>query len=469
MKIYSRLLLLAMLLPMLSMGQQKSISIKMEWWQDAKFGLFLHWGLYSATAGDWNGRKTSRGEQFMMVERIPVKEYARIADTFNPVHFDAERWALMAKNAGMKYVVITSKHHDGFAMYDSKVSDYNIVKRTPYAHDPLKDLVDACHRNGLKFGFYYSLGRDWEDPDAKTNWPTKGGRSNTWDFPDEDAKDVTKYFHRKVMPQVKELLTQYGKVDILWFDTPELTPKWESKALMDTIKAYQPGCIVNNRVGNGYGDYSVYEQSIINNILTKPWESCVTISQNWAYNRHDSVWKSANVLVRQLVDIVSKGGNYLLNLSPKGDGTFASQSVSRMDSIGKWIAVNKEAIYGSRPWKIAEEVDSSLVANEGHKTLTAAEKDALDAVNDATSQALNPEIRFTQHGNDLYIFANNPFAPVIKVKSLSTDSFPQINTVSLLGYKKKIKWTQGKEGLSLEIPSGFKTRIPVYVFKVEKK
>ena len=154
----------------------------MKWFTDAKFGMFIHWGLYSQTAGDWKGHPTKGGEHFMLYERIPVKEYALIANDFNPTEFNARKWVKTAKEAGMKYIVITSKHHDGFAMYHSACSDYNIVTRTPFARDPMKELADECRKQGLKFGFYYSLGRDWEDPDVPTNWPTKAGRSNTWDF-----------------------------------------------------------------------------------------------------------------------------------------------------------------------------------------------------------------------------------------------------------------------------------------------
>ncbi|WP_447641676.1 MULTISPECIES: alpha-L-fucosidase [Chitinophagaceae] len=446
-------------------GQQTND--KMQWWRDAKFGLFLHWGLYSATAGDWEGHSTSRGEQFMMVERIPVETYAHIADTFNPVQFNADQWVLMAKKAGMKYIVITSKHHDGFAMYHSKVSNYNIVERTPYAHDPMADIVKACRRYGIKFGFYYSLGRDWEDPDAATNWPTKGGRSNTWDFPNEDAKDVAKYFRRKVMPQVKELLTQYGHIDILWFDTPELISKSESKALLDTIQRYQPNCIVNSRIGNGYGDYSVYEQSIVSKVLTKPWESCVTISANWAYNKHDSAWKSSNVLVRQLTDIVSKGGNYLLNLSPMGDGEFRKEAVVRVDSVGEWLRYNGDAVYGTRPWRIFSEIDSAKLVPQMANTLSAEEKDALDAVNDRTSKDLFPAIYFTQKSGVVYAIVCNPLGKNIKIKSLSSSVFPGIHAVTLLGHKeRKITFLQRKDGLAFSIPTNTDNQIPVYVVKI---
>ena len=190
----------------------------MKWFTDAKFGMFIHWGLYSQTAGDWKGHPTKGGEHFMLYERIPVKEYALIANDFNPTEFNARKWVKTAKEAGMKYIVITSKHHDGFAMYHSACSDYNIVTRTPFARDPMKELADECRKQGLKFGFYYSLGRDWEDPDVPTNWPTKAGRSNTWDFPDEDNKNLQAYIDRKVLPQLTELLTNYGEVFEVWFD-----------------------------------------------------------------------------------------------------------------------------------------------------------------------------------------------------------------------------------------------------------
>lgn len=207
----------------------------MKWFTDAKFGMFIHWGLYSQTAGDWKGHPTKGGEHFMLYERIPVKEYALIANDFNPTEFNARKWVKTAKEAGMKYIVITSKHHDGFAMYHSACSDYNIVTRTPFARDPMKELADECRKQGLKFGFYYSLGRDWEDPDVPTNWPTKAGRSNTWDFPDEDNKNLQAYIDRKVLPQLTELLTNYGEIAMMWFDTPEMVTKEQSRSIRRLI------------------------------------------------------------------------------------------------------------------------------------------------------------------------------------------------------------------------------------------
>ena len=292
----------------------QSTSTDMQWWKDGKFGLFLHWGLYSQTAGYWKGEKARTNEHFMLGEKIPLKEYATIANDFNPVNFDAEQWVKSAKDAGMKYIVITAKHHDGYSMFNSSANPYNIVKTTPWGKDPMKDLATACKKYDIKLCFYYSLGRDWEDPDVPTQ---NGYRSNTWDYPNEDEKDFAKYFERKVKPQIRELLTQYGPIGLIWFDTPEQISKTQSKVLRQFIKSIQPNCIVNDRIGNRMGDYSVSEQKIEDKAKLKPWESCVTMSSKWGYVKYDTVWKSPELLVRQLVEVVCKGGNFLLNVGPK--------------------------------------------------------------------------------------------------------------------------------------------------------
>ncbi|MEO6523048.1 MAG: alpha-L-fucosidase [Mucilaginibacter sp.] len=188
----------------LSNAQKSTQDQKMKWWQDGKFGMFLHWGLYSQAAGDWKGKPYKGNEHFMIYEKLHLKEYATLANDFNPTLFNADQWVKTAKDAGMKYIVLTTKHHEGFAMYNSPSSEYNIVKKTPFKRDPVKELAAACKKNGMKFCFYYSLGRDWEDPDVATNWPTKGGRSNLTDYPNEDTKDFSKYFERKVKPQISQ-------------------------------------------------------------------------------------------------------------------------------------------------------------------------------------------------------------------------------------------------------------------------
>ena len=442
-----------------SFAQQKinKSSEHLKWWSDSKFGMFLHWGLYSQTGGDWKGKPYKGNEHFMIYEKLSLKEYGTIATDFNPKSYNAEKWVKMAKDAGMKYMVLTTKHHDGFAMYDSPSNDYNIVKKTPYAHDPVKDLAEACKKNGMKLGFYYSLGRDWEDPDVPTNWPTKGGRSNLVDFPDEDSKDFSKYFERKVKPQIKELLTQYGPVAVIWFDTPEAAiTKAQSEELLNMIRTLQPNCIVNNRIGNGLGDYLVSEQQIAKEANLNPWEACITMSRRWAYNRHDTEWKSPELLVRQLVEIVSKGGNLLLNIGPKGDGTFPLESVERLAAIGKWMKINNEAIYGTRPWSITAEQVST-------KTLAGAMVD--DSDSDTTSKTILPDVYFTSKGENVYVIARSWKNPILDVKAMSKGKY-NIKSIQLLGSKDKINWEQTTEKLNITMPKKLSSEVPVYVFKV---
>src|ERR1700733_852112 len=218
---------------------------RLEWWRDARFGMFIHWGLYALPAGYWGGKPVPRiGEWIMNPAKIPVAQYEKLAAKFDPVRFDADQWVSVARNAGMKYIVITAKHHDGFAMFSSKVSKYNIVDATPFHRDPMKELAAACRRQGIRLCFYYSQTQDWHEPD---------GVGNTWDFPDESKKDFNRYFQAKVIPQVKELLTQYGPIGLIWFDTPRNMTKEQSKQLADLVHQLQPDCLVNGRVGNGMG------------------------------------------------------------------------------------------------------------------------------------------------------------------------------------------------------------------------
>jgi alpha-L-fucosidase len=437
----------------------------MQWWKDAKFGLFLHWGLYSVTAGDWKGKPVEGGEGFMLNERIPLKEYAQIASDFNPVKFNAEQWVLTAKKAGMKYIVITAKHHDGFAMYDSKASDYNIVKCTPFHQDPMKALAAACKKGGVKLCFYYSLGRDWQDPDVPTNWPVKGGRSNTWDYPNEDSKVLQRYFDRKVIPQVTELLTQYGPIGVIWFDTFEMITKAQSKELQTLIRKLQPDCIINNRIGNGFGDYSVSEQSLSTGTKAKPWESCITLGQNWAYVNRDTVFKSPELLVRDLIEVVSKGGNLLLNAGPMGNGAFPQRSIEILSAISKWMKVNQEAIYDTRPWKISGEDPGPEMNKEKHDNT--GENTLKDFVNHATPKSLSTDIRFTTKGDNLYVFARSWKESKVFVRSLALGE-AVIKNIKMLGSAKKLKWKQGKDGLIIYMPVANKsTNIPVFVFKIE--
>ena len=327
---------------LLSEESPEIIAKRLEWWSDARFGMFIHWGVYAHDGCFWNG-KDGRSEHMMRNLEIPIAEYQKIAAQFNPVKFNADEWAKIAKNAGMKYMVITSKHHDGFAMFDSPSNDFNIIKQTPWKRDPMKELATACEKQGLKFGVYYSLGRDWHDPDCNS---VKGWRSNIWDFPNEANKDFSKYFERKVKPQITELMTQYHPA-IIWFDTPELITLEESRELLALIHSIDPNCIVNQRVGNRLGDYAVQEQKIPAGGEPQPWETCMTLNGAWGYHKTDENWKSADSLVHSLIDIASKGGNFLLNVGPTGEGIIPEKSVDRLNQVGDWLKTNAEAVYGT--------------------------------------------------------------------------------------------------------------------------
>jgi len=314
---------------------------RLGWWRDAKFGMFIHWGLYAIPAGIWKGKEIEGiGEWIMRRAQIPVKEYEQLAKQFNPVKFSAEEWVRIAKEAGMKYIVITAKHHDGFAMYDSKVSDYDIVDATPFERDPMKDLAEACQREGIKLCFYYSQAQDWHHLD---------GAGNDWDY-DEEKKDFAKYFEEKAKPQVRELLTQYGPIGIIWFDTPVTITPEQSRELADLVHKLQPECLVNSRVGHNAGDYqSAGDNQIPTCVRECPWETPATMNDTWGYKVNDHNWKSVGTLLRLLVDIVSKGGNYLLNVGPTAEGVIPQPSVERLKAIGSWLRINGEAIYGALP------------------------------------------------------------------------------------------------------------------------
>ncbi|TWU44288.1 Alpha-L-fucosidase [Novipirellula aureliae] len=347
----------------ITLGQSSSTSgtaidqkSRLQWFRDAKFGMFIHWGVYSQAGGEWNG-ETNHHEWLQLTAKIPLAEYTEFAKSFNPTKFDADEWVKTAKDAGMEYLVITSKHHDGFAIYDSASSGHDIADVSKFDRDPLKELADACQKHGIRFCVYYSLGRDWEDPDVATGRGDKVGfRSNLIDFPNESEKVFERYFERKVKPQIRELLTGYGPIGILWFDTYELISKEQSVELKALIRELQPECIINERIGHNLGDYKVSEQTIPEDGSYDPWESCITMNGHWAYNKADSNWKSPKSMIESLVDIVSKGGNLLLNVGPTGEGVIPPPSVERLSLIGDWMDVNGEAIKGCDPTPFGEEL-----------------------------------------------------------------------------------------------------------------
>jgi alpha-L-fucosidase len=415
---------------------KESSEARMKWWHDARFGMFIHWGVYSVPAGKYNGVEVpgNNGEWIMSNARIPVKEYEAFAREFNPVKFDAAEWVRIAKDAGMKYIVITSKHHDGFAMWDSKVSDYDIVNYAPFGKDVLKLLADECAKQGITLCFYHSI-MDWHQPDANAvNWP--------------------KYREKYLKPQIRELLTGYGKIGVLWFDG-EWIKEWsedQGKDLYNFVRNLQPEILVNNRVGKGRqgmqgmnkdntyaGDFGTPEQEILNTSSTLPWESCMTMNDTWGFKTSDTNWKSTETLIKNLVDIVSKGGNFLLNVGPTSEGLIPTPSVERLKEIGDWMKVNGEAIYGVKQLENYKEGD---------------------------------DLRYTMSDDGKFI---NAFIFTWPQKKLNIKQIKPIegSKINLIGFNADLKWKYDeKNGLVITIPEEIKdpSMLPckyAWVLKIE--
>jgi alpha-L-fucosidase len=390
---------------------------RMKWWRQAKFGMFIHWGLYSVPAGTWNGQQIPGiGEWIMNAARIPVNDYANLAKSFNPVKFNADQWARTAKNAGMKYIVITSKHHDGFAMFHSTASQYNIYDATPFKRDPLKELADACKKHKIKLGFYYSQAQDWHHPGGGVY--ADGG---PWDILQKGNIDT--YVKRIAIPQVREILSNYGKISVLWWDTPVgMSP--ESVRELYGLTKLQPGIITNDRLGNGVpGDLTTPEQTIPGKGMgNRDWETCMTINDTWGFKSYDDNWKPTQTLIRNLIDIASKGGNYLLNVGPTSEGTFPEPIIERLSEVGKWMKVNGQAIYGSSPSPFT----SSL-----------------------------PWGRCTRKGNKLFLSVFNwPENRSILVP-ISND----VSKVYMLSDRQKLDWTKTDQGIQIALPDNAPDKI----------
>lgn len=314
---------------------------RMEWFRIARFGMFIHWGVYAVPAGTHNGEKIDGiGEWIMSKGEIPMAEYQEYAKEFNPVKYDPIAWVKLAKEAGMKYIVITSKHHDGFALFDSKVSKWDIVDASPYGKDLIAPLAEACKKHGIKLGLYYSQAQDWNQGGSARGNNYKG----KWDPAQEH--DMDDYIKTIAVPQVKEILTQYEPA-ILWWDTPRGMNNERAEQFLPLLKL-APGIIHNNRLGGKYkGDISTPEQHIPGTGLPGDWESCMTMNNTWGYKSYDNKWKSTKTLVQNLVDIASKGGNYLLNVGPTAEGLIPEPSIERLKNIGVWMDKNSESIYGT--------------------------------------------------------------------------------------------------------------------------
>ena len=319
-----------------------------EWFKEAGFGMMIHWGLYSILGGEWRGKRMDYiGEWIMSKYEIPNSEYEKLADIFNPIYFDADEWVLAAKAAGMKYIVVTSKHHDGFALFHSKVDKYNVVDATPFKRDVIKELAEACARHGMKLGLYYSQNIDWHEPhgggyDMKFYHSNHKGVDgdpgmswdNDWDFPNRAEKNYRICFEKKIKPQVKEILTNYGELCLIWFDTPLDIPEDCSRELFEMVKKYQPNCLVNSRIGNGMGDY----RSMGDNKLPEEYsdaliESPITLNHTWGYKSFDNDWKNPE-RVREIYEKCRKcGANLLLNIGPDHLGRLPAPALDILNKV----------------------------------------------------------------------------------------------------------------------------------------
>jgi alpha-L-fucosidase len=447
-------------------------------YNDLKFGMFIHWGVYSQLGGIWNGVKivpeTHRwatiGEWIMYSARIPRAAYREVAKTFNPVDFDAEEWVKLAKEAGMRYIVITSKHHDGFAMYHSEVSDYNIYDLTQFKRDPIAELHEACKKHGIRLGLYYSHSIDWMDggdsgnAQAKAANPQSAGQTHSTDQAandwDPSPLSFEEYIEQKAKPQVREILTEYPGLVEIWYDFPRNMNLQQSFEFYQLAYEYQPGCLVNSRVGNNLGDYLVAGDNKIPTTVDtryKTWETPGTLNNTWGYKSYDDDWKSVDEVLFWIVEIASKGGNYLLNVGPDGKGVIPEASVETLKGIGEWMKINGEAIYGTSKWTTMKEGPTEWEA----KGTTYRREHGFNT-------AFTPEdFWFTIRGDKVYIISlASPAGGTVDVASLY-DCRNKIRNIKLLGGKGSLKWQVSGEKVVVELPPVKNDHVPGFVLRAE--
>jgi alpha-L-fucosidase len=417
---------------------------RMEWWRDAKFGMFIHWGPYAVPAGEYQGKEVEGvGEWIMNTAQIPVEEYEKFSAQFNPTEYDADKWVEIAKNAGMKYIVITSKHHDGFALWDSEVSEYDVMDFAPIKRDLLAELKAACEKHGVKLCFYHSI-MDWHHPDAQApHYPD-------YNTDEKENPNFQRYVDNYLFPQVTELVEKYDPY-VMWFDG-EWIPEWthENGVRMYThLRKLNPNLIINNRVDKGrqgmqgmndssedyVGDFGTPEQEILEGTSEFDWEACMTMNDSWGYKKSDDNWKSKEMLIHNLVDVTAKGGNYLLNIGPTPEGTIPAPSVERLMAMGDWLDINGEAIYET------ERLQNDYQEGE--------------------------DIRFTKKKGESTYYGITLKAPQgqLNFKSLKPEDGSE---VYLLGYDQPLEWSYDEtSGLTITVPSEAGSNVDfAWVFKI---
>ena len=430
----------------------------LKWFKQARFGMFIHWGLYSQAGGIWQGKRIEDSpypgprvaEWLMSTFRIPRAEYAELGKTFNPDKSFAANIAKLARDTGMKYVVITSKHHDGFALFDSACSPFDVTDATPYQGDLIKELYEACRAEGLEFGAYYSHGNDWHDGadgnharvkkrNDALGIPTRPQGKNTWD-PSPDTFE--EYLERKASPQIAELIKLLPDLRLIWFDGEGNITEEQAFRFYQLIYDLNPGIIVNRRVGYGLGDYEDAGDNVIPSAsaeIRKHWETCGTANNSWGYKAYDHDWKSTQELLYYFIDIASKGGNYLLNVGPDGQGRVPEACVRNLREMGTWLKVNGAAIYGTTRWKIPHEGQpETLLRGTGQRAKTGFSR-----------EFSTEDFWFTTRDDKVYVMSLVPSGAAVRIRSLNT-SEATVAGVRLLGSSRNIPWQQTASALELD-------------------
>ncbi|CAH8283567.1 alpha-L-fucosidase [Mariniflexile fucanivorans] len=458
----------------LAMHQSPEKKAALNWFKEAKFGMFIHWGLYSQAGGIWNGVKINDvsqpgpkvAEWLMHAFQISRNEYKELAKTFNPDKSFAQNIAKLAKDAGMKYVVITSKHHDGFALFDSKYSEYDMADATPYKGDLVKELYDACLAEELDFGVYYSHGNDWMDGtdgnyanikkvnDSLGIYTHPSGK-NLWDpSPNTHAE----YLESKAYPQIKELISMLPELKLIWFDGEGFITEDQSFKFYKMVYDLNPHILVNRRIGWGFGDYEDAGDNKIpsaNEVVNKYWETCGTTNNSWGFKSYDHDWKSTKETLYYIVDIASKGGNYLLNIGPDGKGDVPVESKNILREVGTWMHTNGEAIYGTKRWSISssEGQEETLLDGTTHREGKGFKK-----------TFTSNDFWFTTKENNVYAISLVKPLGEITIKSFKKD-IGKITGVKILGNDNEVEWNQNETGLKVNL-KGIESNENGFVVKI---